>query len=122
MTVLKVGFVGIRTTRLPETVALFRDVLGARITRETDDAVRFRLADETILELYGPEDEFHAFFATGPVVAFQVEDFAIARQAMVDAGIEFIGEIQTLDGVSWQHFHSPDGTILEVIGPDRGVA
>ena len=120
MTVRKVDFVGIRTSRLHETVALFRDVLGVRVARETDDAVRFRLADDTILELYGPGDEFHAFFATGPVVAFRVEDFAIARQAMVDAGIEFIGEIQTLDGVSWQHFYSPDGTILEVIGPTPG--
>ena len=122
MTVLKVDFVGIRTSRLDETVALFRDVLGVRITHETDDAVRFRLADETILELYGPKDEFHAFFATGPVVAFRVEDFAIARQAMADAGIKFIGEIQTAEGVSWQHFHSPDGTILEVIGPVRAEA
>jgi catechol 2,3-dioxygenase-like lactoylglutathione lyase family enzyme len=122
MTVLKVDFVGIRTRRLDETVALFRDVLGVQVARATDEAVRFRLADDTILELYGPGDEFHAFFATGPVVAFRVEDFAIARQAMADAGIKFIGEIQTLDGVSWQHFHSPDGTILEVIGPVRAEA
>ena len=120
MTVLKVDFVGIRTNRLDETVALFRDVLGVQVTRETDDSVRFRLADNTILELYGPGDEFHAFFATGPVVAFRVDDFATARQAMADAGVKFIGEMQTADGVSWQHFHSPDGTILEVIGPTPG--
>ena len=122
MTVLKVDFVGIRTRRLDETVALFRDVLGVQVARATDEAARFRLADDTILELYGPGDEFHAFFATGPVVAFPVEDFAIARQAMADAGIKFIGEIQTLDGVSWRHFHSPDGTILELSGPVRAEA
>jgi catechol 2,3-dioxygenase-like lactoylglutathione lyase family enzyme len=120
MTVLKVDVVGIRTNRLDETVALFRDVLGVQVARETDDSVRFRLADNTILELYGPGDEFHAFFATGPVVAFRVEDFAIARQTMVSAGIEFIGEIQIADGVSWQHFTSPDGTILELIGSTPG--
>jgi hypothetical protein len=56
----------------------------------------------------------------GPVVAFRVEDFAITRQAMADAGIEFIGDVQTKGGVSWQHFYSPDGTILEVIGPTPG--
>jgi catechol 2,3-dioxygenase-like lactoylglutathione lyase family enzyme len=120
MTVLKVDFVGIRTNRLDETVALFRDVLGVQVSRATDHAVSFRLADGTILELYGPGDEFHAFFTTGPVVAFRVEDFAIARQTMVNAGIEFIGEIQAADGVSWQHFHSPDGAILELIGPSPG--
>jgi catechol 2,3-dioxygenase-like lactoylglutathione lyase family enzyme len=117
MTVLKVDFVGIRTNRLDETVALFRDVLGVQVARETDDLVRFRLADKTILELYGPGDEFHAFFATGPVVAFRVEEFAVARQAMANAGVEFIGEIQTADGVGWQHFYCPGGTILELIGP-----
>jgi hypothetical protein len=36
---------------------------------------------------------------------------------MAKAGIESIGEIQTAEGVSWQHFYSPDGTILEPIGP-----
>jgi catechol 2,3-dioxygenase-like lactoylglutathione lyase family enzyme len=122
MTVLKIDFVGIRTGRLDETVALFRDVLGVQVARQSDDSVRFRLADNTLLELYGPGDEFHAFFATGPVVAFRVDDFAIARQATADAGIEFIGKIQTADGISWQHFHCPDGTILELIGPVRAEA
>jgi len=67
MTVLKVGFVGIRSDRLDETVALFRDVIGVPVTRETDDLVGFRLAD------------------------------------------------------SWQHFYCPDGTILEVSGPEGGA-
>jgi hypothetical protein len=40
---------------------------------------------------------------------------------MMNAGIKFIGEIQTADGVSWQHFRSPDGTILELIGPVRAT-
>jgi len=33
MTVLKVDFVGIRSDRLDETVALFRDVLGVSVNR-----------------------------------------------------------------------------------------
>ncbi len=33
MAVQKVDFVGIRTHRLDETVALFRDVLGLEVTR-----------------------------------------------------------------------------------------
>ena len=74
MTVLKVGFVGIRSDRLDETVALFRDIIGVPVTRQTDDLVGFRLADGTVLELYGPANEFHAFFTTGPVVALQVDN------------------------------------------------
>jgi catechol 2,3-dioxygenase-like lactoylglutathione lyase family enzyme len=120
MTVSKVGFVGIRTDRLDETVALFRDVLGLSVDTRTDDQVGFKLADGTTLELYGPTNEFHSFFTTGPVVAFRVDDFDAVRQAMLAVGITFIGDIQHADGVSWQHFYSPDGTVLEISGPGQG--
>ena len=53
MTVLNVGFVGIRTDRLDETVAFFRDVLGVSVNRQTDDLVAFKLADGTVLEIIG---------------------------------------------------------------------
>jgi catechol 2,3-dioxygenase-like lactoylglutathione lyase family enzyme len=123
MTVLKVGFVGIRSDRLRETVALFRDVIGVQVTRQTDDLVGFRLADGAVLELYAPANEFHAFFTTGPVVAFQVDNFDATRRAMLAAGVNFIGDVQHADGVSWQHFRCPNGTVLEIIGPgDRGKA
>ena len=121
MTVLKVGFVGIRSDRLDETVALFRDVIGVPVTRETDNLVGFRLADGTVLELYGPANEFHAFFTTGPVVALQVDNFDVARRAMLTAGVNFIGDVQHADGISWQHFYCPDGTILEISGPEGGA-
>ena len=121
MTVLKVGFVGIRSDRLDETVALFRDVMGVPVTRQADDLVGFRLADGTVLELYGPTNEFHAFFTTGPVVAFRVDNFDETRRAMLAAGIKFIGDVQHAGGVSWQHFYCPDGMVLEISGPGDGA-
>jgi len=117
MAVQKVEFVGFRTPRLQETVALFRDVLGLTAVRETKDLVGFRLADGAILELYSPADTFHAFFETGPVVGFRVENFEEARAAMLCAGVPFLGEPQHAEGIGWQHFRTPDGTILEIIGP-----
>jgi len=121
MTVLKVDFVGIRSDRLDETVALFRDVLGVSVNRQTDDLVAFKLADGTVLELYGPANEFHSFFTTGPVVAFRVDNFDVARRAMLAAGVKFIGDVQHADGVSWQHFYCPDGTVLEISGTGQGA-
>ena len=122
MTVLKVDFVGIRSDRLDETVALFRDVLGVSVNRQTDDLVAFKLADGTVLELYGPANEFHSFFTTGPVVAFRVDNFDVARRTMLAAGIKFIGDVQhAADDVSWQHFYCPDDTVLEIIGPGDGA-
>jgi catechol 2,3-dioxygenase-like lactoylglutathione lyase family enzyme len=121
MTVLKVDFVGIRSDRLDETVALFRDVLGVSVDRQTDDLVGFKLADGTVLELYGPANEFHRFFTTGPVVAFRVDNFDVARETMLAAGIKFIGHVQHSAGISWQHFYCPDGTVLEISGAGQAA-
>jgi catechol 2,3-dioxygenase-like lactoylglutathione lyase family enzyme len=106
-----------RSDRIAETVALFRDVIGLPVSRETPDLVGFHLEDGTILELYGPGDTFHAFFTSGPVVGFRVDDFDATHRAMLAAGIRFIGAVQHANGTSWQHFHCPDGTVAEIIGP-----
>jgi catechol 2,3-dioxygenase-like lactoylglutathione lyase family enzyme len=116
MTIRGIGFVGMRSDRLDETVRLFRDVIGAPVVRQADDLVEFALADGAVLELYGPRDEFHRFFTTGPVVGFRVEDFDATRAAMIAAGVSFIGDTQHANGESWQHFCCPDGTIAEIIG------
>jgi catechol 2,3-dioxygenase-like lactoylglutathione lyase family enzyme len=116
MTIRGIGFVGMRSDRLDETVKLFRDVIGVPVARQADDLVRFALADGAVLELYGPRDAFHSFFTTGPVVGFRVEDFDATRAAMIAAGVSFIGDTQHANGESWQHFHCPDGTIAEIIG------
>jgi catechol 2,3-dioxygenase-like lactoylglutathione lyase family enzyme len=117
MPVQRVDFVGLRTDHLKETVALFRDVLNIPVTRQSDGLVGFRLADGTVLELYGPSEDFHVFFTTGPVVAFRVDDFPPARGAMIEAGVQFLGDVQSANGHFRQHFRVPDGTILEISGP-----
>ena len=76
-------------------------------------------SDLTMLEIYGPADDFHSFFTTGPVVGFRVGDFDATRAAMLAAQVEFIGAIQHAGGVSWQHFRCPDGTVSEIIGPGQ---
>lgn len=117
MTVKGVGFVGMRTDRLEETIDLFETVIGLPLTRRDGDVAGFRLADGTLVELFGPADDFHAFFGTGPVVGFRVDDFDARRRAMLEAGVTFIGDVQHADGTSWQHFRCPDGTIAEIMGP-----
>ncbi len=64
---------------------------------------------------------FMPFFTTGPVVAFRVANFDVTRRAMLAAGVNFIGDVQHADGVSWQHFYCPDGTVLEISGPADGA-
>lgn len=122
MAVEGVGFVGLRSEQFGEMVRLFRDVVGVPLARQAGGLAGFRLGDGTVLELYGPADEFHSFFTTGPVVGLRVGDFGAVRERMVSAGVEFIGAAQHADGMSWQHFRCPDGTVLEIIGPGTGPA
>ena len=122
MTVDAVAFVGLRSDRFAETVHLFRGIIGVPVTRETTHMAGFRFGDDTVLETYGPADDFHSFFTTGPVVGFRVGDFDATRAAMLTAKVEFIGPIQHVNGVSWQHFRCPDGTVSEIIGPGQSLA
>jgi hypothetical protein len=113
MAVLEVDLVGIRTERLYWTVSLIRDCPCVPVARQTEDLVGSMLADGTAVELYSPSNEFHTFFATGPVVALRVDDFDATRRA----GVDFIGEAQPANDVTWQYFRCPDGKILEISGP-----
>ena len=122
MAVRSIGFVGMRSERLGETARLFRDVLGVPTVRDSADLVEFVLSDGTRFELYGPDDRFHGFFSTGPVVGFRVDDFDRMRDAMIAADVEFIGSPQHSDGESWQHFLCPDGTVAEILGPGKPPA
>jgi hypothetical protein len=112
-----VDFVGLRSDQFSEMVRLFRDVIGVPLAREAIGMAGFRLDNGTVLEVYGPADEYHSFFTTGPVVGLRVGDFDGVRAKMRAAGVEFIGAVQHASGMSWQHFCCPDGTVLEIIGP-----
>jgi hypothetical protein len=66
VTINSVAFVGMRSDRFAETVRLFRDVIGVPVARQAPDMAGFRLGDGTVLEIYGPADDVHSFFSTGP--------------------------------------------------------
>ena len=108
-------WLGLRTTHFEEMVTFFRDVMGMQPIRNEPEIAGFQLIDGTQVELYRPEEEFHAFFTTGPVVAFRVDDVAAARATMEAEGIEFIGPIQRAGKTSWNHFRAPDGTVFEIL-------
>jgi catechol 2,3-dioxygenase-like lactoylglutathione lyase family enzyme len=115
MDVKGLTWLGLRTDRFDEMVRFFRDLMGMKVTRDERDIAGFQMADGTRIELYRPEEKFHAFFTTGPVVAFRVDDVDAARATMEAAGIEFIGPVQRAGKTSWIHFRAPDGTVFEIL-------
>ncbi len=115
MQVKGLSWLGLRTAQFEEMMTFFRDVMGMQIIRDEPEIAGFQLTDGTQMELYRPEEEFHSFFTTGPVVAFYVDDVDAARTTMEAAGIEFIGPIQRAGNTSWNHFRAPDGTVFEIM-------
>ena len=112
-----VGFIGFRTDRFDEMVALFRDRIGLEIVRETPDATWFRLGTDAELHVYADTDPDHAFFTTGPVVGLRVADVDATRAALEADGLEMLTDIERSASAAWCHFRAPDGTVLEIIGP-----
>ncbi len=108
-------WLGVKTEQFEAMTRLYKDVMGLEVYQEDEASVRFRLADGTPVHVYGPRDEDHDFFGSGPVVGFLVDDVAGARAEMEASGIEFIGEIQRSNTHAWNHFRGPDGNIYELI-------
>jgi len=77
--------------------------------------VGFAFPDGTEVEVWRPENEFHSFFGTGPVVGLRVDDVEAARTGMEAAGVEFLSPVQRPEGVAWSHFRGPDGNVYEII-------
>ena len=112
-----IGFVGFRTDRFDEMVALFRDRIGLPIIREAPGATWFRLGTDAELHVYADTDQDHAFFTTGPVVGLRVADVDATRGALEADGLEMLTEVERTHAAAWCHFRAPDGTVLEIIGP-----
>jgi len=114
MEVTGLGWLGVRTERFEETVRFFRDVMGLEPIRRECDVAGFAFPDGTEMEVWRPEDKFHSFFGTGPVVGFRVDDAEEARASMEAAGVEFLTPVQRSEGATWSHFRAPDGNVYEI--------
>jgi catechol 2,3-dioxygenase-like lactoylglutathione lyase family enzyme len=112
-----VGFVGFRTDRFDEMVALFRDLIGLEVIREAPGATWFQLGAAAELHVYADTDPDHAFFTTGPVVGLRVDDVDATRARLEGDGFEMLTEVERSEVAAWCHFRAPDGTVLEIIGP-----
>ncbi len=104
MRVKGLSWLGLRTAQFEEMVTFFRDVMDMQLIRDEPEIAGFQMTDGTQMKLYRPEEGFHSFFTTGPLVAFRVDDVDAARTTMEAADIEFIGPIRRAGNTSWNHF------------------
>jgi predicted enzyme related to lactoylglutathione lyase len=82
-------WLGARADRYDDMKHFCHQVLGLALDHEEPDFVAFKLPDGSVVEVFGPSDEEHAYFGTGPVAGFEVDDIEAARARLEGAGVEF---------------------------------
>jgi catechol 2,3-dioxygenase-like lactoylglutathione lyase family enzyme len=112
-------WLGARADRYDDMKHFCHQVLGLALDHEEPDFVAFKLPDGSVVEVFGPSDEEHAYFGTGPVAGFEVDDIEAARARLEGAGVEFIGPIHRSEPTNqaWSHFRAPDGNVYEPTQP-----
>jgi predicted enzyme related to lactoylglutathione lyase len=89
MRVKRIGWAGTRTSEYPAMVAFLQAVLGLTASQEGSDFAAFQLPEGGTFEVFGPGDQDHAHFSTGPVVGFVVDDLTAAVRELEAAGVDF---------------------------------
>ena len=118
--VLRVGFVGTRTSNVEATTAFFGGVLGLERVRDDPSWSILRLPGRfDFFEVYGSEFDDERLAPSGEplFVAFTVENLEDARKEIAATGVE-VGDVvwadeafgdPDLEGFGWFFFRAPDG-------------
>jgi predicted enzyme related to lactoylglutathione lyase len=124
--VLGVGWVGVRTENVEESIHFFQHVLGFKVSRRDLDFAILQVSSGDTLEIFGPSarlSEPNQFDRNQVVVGLLVDDIDEARRAIEAAGATLLGEIErTPEGYAWQHFIGPDGNTWELTFDPARVA
>jgi catechol 2,3-dioxygenase-like lactoylglutathione lyase family enzyme len=113
MNVKNFSWVGVSTEDFDRSLSFFRDVLGLETWVQGEEQAILKTTSGQQLEIFG-RDGREMELTRSPVIAFEVDDLESAREELLSAGIELIGEVGRWNGFAWQYFRSPDGHIFEI--------
>jgi catechol 2,3-dioxygenase-like lactoylglutathione lyase family enzyme len=113
MKVKSFSWVGVSTDDFDRSMRFFRDLLGLELWVEGECQAILKAESGQQLEIFG-RDEREKQVTAAPVVAFEIDDLDAAREELLSAGIELIGDVGRWNGYAWQYFRSPDGHIFEI--------
>ena len=125
MRIRRVSFVGVKTEDFEAMTTFVQDVLGLQPGYRDDGWAVFQLesGDRDLVEVYRPghyDERLLPAVATGPTVAFAVDDLLAARAELVASKIEIVADIvwaaeafanPSYEGFGWLFFRAPDGNI-----------
>lgn len=120
MKVTGLGWAGTKTAKDTDMVSFLTEVMGMDAHEASPGLHVFCMPDGSYFEVFGPEDEAHEHFTTGPVIGFRVDDLDDAVETLDIAGVQLLGGQRYHSGHGWMHFRGPDGNVYEVFqpGPD----
>jgi catechol 2,3-dioxygenase-like lactoylglutathione lyase family enzyme len=121
MRVVKLAWVGTRTSNAEETARFFRDVIGLREDHVEAGSWVLKLPDGAKVEVFGSESTWNPHFTTVPVAGFLVDDVATAAAELRAAGYEVVHGPVVMGDNAWVHFRAPDGNLYEFT-QDPGVS
>jgi predicted enzyme related to lactoylglutathione lyase len=107
------SWMGIRVADLAAARA-FLEQMGLSFEHAEGEMAVFKAQNGDTVEIFGPGDEDHRHFDTGPVVGFEVDDIEAARGELEAAGVEFVGGTERGGGMAWAHFRGPEGFVYEL--------
>ena len=87
--IVRLCWVGTRTTRFDSTVAFFRDVLQLPVLTDPGDFTVFAVPDGSTVEVFGPQSAYNEHL-TAPAAGFEVENLTTADQELRAAGVEIL--------------------------------
>lgn len=106
------SWVGVGTDDFDATLSFFSRVMGLEPVVVEDRGVAIlKVSDGQVLEIFGPGTQGREL-TFPPIVAFEVDDVAAARDELLLQGIEVIGDIGSWNGFEWLKFRGPDGHIF----------
>ena len=114
MRVTGIGWAGTRTGNYSPMLEFLTGVLGLEVKQQQRDFAALSLPSGDTFEVFGPSDQDHRYFTTGPVVGFVVEDLPAAVAELERAGVELLGGQVDEHGQGWRHFRAPDGNVYEL--------
>jgi catechol 2,3-dioxygenase-like lactoylglutathione lyase family enzyme len=131
----RLSFMGVRTESFDAMTAFAGDVLGLRAGHRDDGWAVFQLesGDRDLVEVYRPggyDERLLPPAATGPTLAFAVDDLRAARAELVAANTEIVADIvwaaaafndPRLAGWGWLFFRAPDGNVY-ALQQERGTS
>lgn len=121
MKVKGLSWVGVATDDYARTLRFFTETLGLGIAVEGEEQAILHVGEDgQQLEIFGRDGPGKAL-NDPPTIAFEVDDVAAARAALVAGGAEIVGDLGRWNGFEWLYFRTPDGHLFEVkSSPPKG--